>query len=195
MARPGTRQWFHLSDDAVLERFSSYKPVTVGPTSDLFKLTYSRFRMNVSALVSEVAPQLVRFAEPDDFNMLANVYLNTVPKLPRGVGVYFVPGVREQQYAAVSIYPPGGFAYPSGRTRDTGVKEAMREAIHYYATLVSMHEAGMLAISSDELVTIEDTLFALTEASPIEDGGNSSVLAAGLCARLDATTGCASPRF
>ncbi|MCV9964402.1 hypothetical protein OIU34_21165 [Pararhizobium sp. BT-229] len=161
LSRPGPRQWFHLSDDAVMDRYREYMLKTFSTHAGLFDTAYARFKSDVAAVMTEIAPQLGRLAGSGDFSMLVNVYLNTVERLPDGVGVYFVHHEQMPGFTDVAIYPPSGFQRFIGKVRETGVASAMDEAAGYYAIVVSQHEAGNLELSSGELIQIEETLTGL----------------------------------
>ncbi|MCZ7862764.1 hypothetical protein O9X98_15420 [Agrobacterium salinitolerans] len=161
LARSGQRQWFHLSDDAVMERFRAHMLKTFSAHDVLFDYVYERFKSDVAAVMTEVAPQLERIAGTGDFSMLVNVYLNTVNRLPDGVGVYFVHHEMMSGFTDVTVYPPSGFQRFMGRVRDTGVSAAVDDAAGYYAILVSQHEAGNLELSAAELLRIESALTGL----------------------------------
>ena len=165
LSRPGPRQWFHLSEDAVMERFREYMLKTISAHDVLFDRAYARFKTDVAAVMIEVAPQLGRLAGSDDFSMLVNVYLNTVDRLPDGVGVYFVRHEMISGFTDVAVYPPSGFQRFMGKVRDSGVSAAVDEAAGYYGILISQHEAGNLELSAAELMRIENALTGLIYSS------------------------------
>jgi hypothetical protein len=161
LARPGQRQWFHLSDEAVMDRFGEYMLTTLSLRSSLFDHAYGRFKSDVAVVMTEVVPHLGRLAASGDFSMLVNVYLNTVETLPDGIGVYFVRNEEKPCFTDVVIYPPPGFQRFIDMTRKSSRAATLDEAVGYYAILVSQHEAGNIQLSFDELFQIEETLSGL----------------------------------
>jgi hypothetical protein len=190
LARPGPRQWCHLSDDAVMDRFRKFMLQTFSSQEMLFNRAYVRFKTDVAAVMTDVAPQLERIAVSDDFSMLVNVYLNIVNRLPDGVGVYFVHNEATPGFTDVEVYPPSGFQRFMGKVRDTGASAAVEEAARYYTILVSQHEAGNLELSTVELMRIESALTGLIKAT------RQSGTPAGLMSAMDAFGGtAAAPRY
>ncbi|MBY3155306.1 hypothetical protein HFO56_23570 [Rhizobium laguerreae] len=195
LARPGPRQWLHLSDEAVFRSFASYMLKTFGSHVDLFDRVYWRFKTDVAAVMTEVAPQLAKLCGNYDFSMLVNVYLNTVEKLPPGVGVYFVHSDQNPGFTAVTVYPPSGFQRYLANTRQTGVRDALDDATGYYAVLVSQQEAGNIALSSDELSRIEDAVTSLIAERPDAVGAESLMLSPDSFEAIETAPKYASPRF
>jgi hypothetical protein len=161
LSRQGPRQWLHLSDDAVFRGVSTYLLKTFSTHMDLFDRVYWRFKTDVAAVMTEVAPQLARLCGNDDFSMLVNVYLNTVVKLPDGVGVYFVHSDQRVGFTAVKVHPPSGFQKHMTNVRDRGLQAALDDAAAYYAILVAKQQSGLISLSSAELALVEDAVTSL----------------------------------
>lgn len=194
LSRPGPRQWLHLSDDAVFRSVSAYLLKTFSTHMDLFYRVYWRFKTDVAAVMTEVAPQLARLCGNDDFSMLVNVYLNTVEKLPDGVGVYFVHSDQRVGFTAVTVHPPSAFQKYMTNTRDSGLQVALDDAAAYYAALVSKQKSGLVSLSSAELARVEDAVTSLIAEGRDVIGGESMISFEGVEA-TEAAPNYASPRF
>jgi hypothetical protein len=161
LSRPGPRQWMHLTDDVVFRSVSAYLLKTFSTHMDLFDRVYWRFKTDVAAVMTEVAPQLARLCGNDDFSMLVNVYLNTVEKLPDGVGVYFVHSDQRVGFTAVTVHPPSAFQKYTSNLHVKGFETALDDAAGYYALLVSQHQRGLISLSSTELARVEEAVTSL----------------------------------
>ncbi|MCS4088708.1 hypothetical protein [Rhizobium sp. BK176] len=194
LSRPGPRQWLHLSDDVVFRSVSAYLLKTFSTHMDLFDRVYWRFKTDVAAVMTEVAPQLARLCGNDDFSMLVNVYLNTVEKLPDGVGVYFVHSDQRVGFTAVTVHAPSGFQKYMTNVRDRGLKVALDDAAAYYAVLVSKQQSGLVSLSSAELARVEDAVASLI-AEGRDVAGADNLLSFESIEATEAAPKYAVPRF
>lgn len=158
LSRDGTRQWFHLSEDALYEAVRKCLLPTATPHRDLFKAAFERFRIEADTLMSEVEPSMARLCSLEDFSMVSNVYLNSVKRMPQGVGVYFVHDRIDRSFTDIAVHSPSGIRRFLGALRGAERSPVMDDVAAYYNVLISQYKAGNLDLSAGELRVVEATL-------------------------------------
>lgn len=161
LARPRRDAWFHLSDTAVAEAIGEYMLPTHASAARLLGDVYERFKTDVASLVSEVDPALAVLSKARDFNLLANVFMNSVEDLPIGVGVYFVHEYGSRDFTDVVVHPPTSVQRYISQANPSASKRALRGAARYYSGLLDAHNAYRLRLEASELGRLERTITAL----------------------------------